>query len=364
MLFGSNRFDDAVIYGGDVATRCDVVDNKGQYVVRSLDVLSGSVSVDDSRKTRRQCSLTLQDPTGELVPNTAKDILQPYSGYYLKLYRGFSWSDGEQELMPLGTFAPYAPKIRDSDDSLEITLDGYDRSKIISRLRWTQPYIIAAQTNTAQAIHDLLDNRMPGLRYHLEPTKATVPLTVLGTSTDNDPWDDAQTIASADGMELFFDADDIVTLRTIPDPLSDQEVRTYEDNAECTVTVFDRTNDAEKMYTGVIVYSEGTEIDAPIRVEVWRADTDLRIPYFFPTSLINNVAQATATGESILRRVGFSEFGVQLTIVPDPRADVGDVVRIRRALSKLDDPFVISSMSIPLDAESPMTMSTAMRRMT
>jgi hypothetical protein len=364
MLPSSTRFSDSIIYGGDVVARCDVVDPTGQYIVKSLDVIGGSVSVDGSRKTRRQCSLNLQDPTGELVPDTAQDILQPYSGYLLKLYRGISWRDGTEEIFPLGTFMPYAPRISDKGNSLEITVDGYDRSKLITRTRWTQPYTISSGTSTPLAIKALLDDRMPGLRYNLEQTGATVPLTVLGLEAENDPWDDATNIASADGMELFIDANDIVVLRDIPDPTSDEPVHIFEDNDHCTVTEFRRENDASQMYTGVIVYSEGSEVAAPIRVEVWRTDTTLRIPYFFPTALITTVAQAIATGTSILRRVGYAEFSAQINTVPDPRYEAGDIVRIKRSLSKLNDSFAIQTIDIPLDADTEMAISTSQRRMT
>jgi hypothetical protein len=364
MLHSSTRFDDSVITSHDVTTRAEIVDTTGTYVIRTLDVIGGSVSTDAGRKVRRQCSLTLQDPTGELVPDTAQSLLQPYSGNFIKLYRGISWRDYDEEIFPLGTFMPYTPRISDKGDSLEISLDGYDRSKIITRARWTQPYVIAAGTNTAIAIRNLLNDRMPGLRYNLAPTSATVPLTVLGTETENDPWQDATDIAEADGMELFFDANDVVVLRDIPDPSSDPIIATFADDENCTVTEFNRENDASQMYTGVIVYSEGTGVAAPIRVEVWRTDTTLRIPYFFPTSLITDTAQAIATGESILRRVGYAEFSVQISAIPDPRFEAGDIVRIKRSLSKLDDAFMINSIDLPLDATSPMSISTAQRRMT
>jgi hypothetical protein len=362
MLASSARFAASILESHDVMTLCNVIDPTGKFVVRTLDVISGSVSADASRKTRRQCSLVLQDPTGELVPDQVNDILQPYSGYHLQLYRGISWRDGTNELFPLGTFAPYAPKISDTGDSLEIRVDGYDRSKLISRIRWTQPYVIPSGTNTGTAIRAILADRMPGLRYSFEPTRTTVPATTLGTSADNDPWSEAVDMASADGLDLYFDARDIVKLRSIPDPELDPVVRTFDDGENSTVLSFTRENDASKMYTGVFVYSEGTEVIEPIRVEVWREDTTLRIPYFFPTALIRDENQARLTGESLLRRVGRAEFAADLSVIPDPRQEVGDVVRVRRARSKLDDTFVISSINMPLDATSEASITTERRR--
>jgi hypothetical protein len=364
MFVSSDRFANSVTHSHDVAVLCEIVDSTGTYVVQTLDVVGGSVSVDATRDVRRQCSLEVQDPTGAIIPNTVNDYLQPYSGYYVRLSRGISWPDGTQELFPLGTFAPYAPQIKDTDDSLSISLTGYDRSKLISRTRWTVPYAIAGGTNTATAIHDLIDSRMPGLRYSLQPTGASVPVTTLGLAVDNDPWKDAVAIANADGMELFFDAHDICVLRDIPDYTTGVVASHFMADENCTVLEFDRTNDASQMYTGVIVYSEGTGVDVPIRVEVWRTDTPLRIPYFFPTALITDVDQALKTANSLLRNVGRSEFAVSLTTVPDPRQEVGDIIHVLRPRSKLDDHFILSSFNMPLDSNSSMSITTTQRRVT
>lgn len=362
MFSSSARFAASIETSHDVATRCDVLDKTGRIVVATLDVVGGSVSVDASRKTRRQCSLSLQDPTGQLVPNEVDDLLQPYSGHHLQLWRGISWRDGTSEMFPLGTFAPYNPKVSDTGDNLEISLDGYDRSKLITRTRWIQPYTLPSGANTVEAVRDVLESRMPGLRYNFQPTANSIPGSTLGTSADNDPWDDAVKIATADGMELFFDARDIATMRRIPDPENATVAHTFNDGENSTVLSFRRENDASKMYTGVIVYSEGSEINAPIRVEVWREDTDLKIPYFFPTGLIQNAEQAYETGASILRRVGRAEFSVELSIVPDPRLEDGDVVRVVRERSKLDDVFVVSNFNMPLDPTSEMTVTMERRR--
>jgi hypothetical protein len=362
MFTSSERFAASITASHDVATRCDVLDKTGRIVIATLDVISGSVSVDATRKTRRQCSLTLQDPTGELVPDELGDLLQPYSGYHFRLWRGISWRDGTEELFPLGTFAPYNPKVTDTGDNLEVSLEGYDRSKLISRIRFTDPYTIPSGEKTTTAVRNLIDSRQPGLRYNFAPSQATVPGTVLGVSADHDPWNDAVDIANADGMDLFFDARDVVVMRHIPDPDTQQIVRTFDDSVNSTVLSFRRENDASKMYTGVVVYSEGSEIVAPIRVAVWRNDTNLRIPYFFATGLITSIEQARQTGESLLRRVGKAEFSAELSIVPDPRIEDGDVVRVTRELSKMDDPFVISSFNMPLDATSEMTVTMERRR--
>lgn len=362
MFTSSTRFAQSVVHSHDVSVLCEVVDSANQYVVTTLDVIGGSVSADATRKTRRQCALTLQNPSGSLVPDDVHDLLQPYAGYFVRLYRGISWRDGTRELLPLGTFAPDAPKVTDVGDSLEISLTGYDRSKLISRTRWIDPYIITEGTNTGTAIRNLLTSRMPDLRYNFQPTNTTVPLTSLGIEADNDPWDDATKLAEADGMELFFDARDNVVLRTIPDPEIVPATYTFDDGEWCTVTQFERNNDGSQMYTGVVVRSEGSSAPEPIRVAVWRDDTTLRIPYFYSSVLIVTEAQALNTAQSMLRKVGRSEMSVDLRAVPDPRLEVGDAVRVRRSLSKLDDVFIVGGVDMPLDATSEMGVTLAQRR--
>lgn len=359
MFLRSQRFDDGITYGHDVLTTCDIIDSDGVTVATSLNVVSGGVTIDSTRKIRRQCTLSIQDPSGENVPDAVHDMLQPFSGYYFRLSRGMTWRDGTREMLPLGTFAPDTPRTRDTADSLEISVQGDDRSKIIAISRWVTPFVILANTNVGQAVYDVINDRMPGLSYNLEPTDATVPQTTLGVERENNPWDDACAIAASDGMELFFDAEDIVTLRTLPDPTTMGVVRSYVDDNTCTVTEIDRQTNSDKFYTGVIVYSEGSGVTAPIHVEVWREDTELRIPYFFPTALITTIPQALKTAMTILKSISALDYDIQMTIIPDPRIEVGDVVSVTRARSKLNDAFVINTLSIPMDATSLMTVGSA-----
>lgn len=362
MFVSSERFAESITRSHNVKTKCEIIDQSGLNVIGELDVIAGNVTADSSRKTRRQCSLSMQDPTGDLVPNAINDILQPYSGYRLRVWRGITWRDGREEVFPLGTFYPYNPRVNDLENSLQLNVDGYDRSKIISRLRWTDVFTIPAGTNTNTAIRSILDNRSPGLRYNIEPSAHTTTNLVFGTNTDNDPWADAEGVASADGKELYFDARDIVTVRSTPDPDLDPVVATFEDGVNSTMTAITRQSNGEVVYTGVVVIAEGSGVDNPIRVERFRTDTDIRIPYFFYSPTIRTVAQATAAADAVLQRVARAQYGVEVRCIPDPRLEIGDVVRIKRARSKIDDVFTITSMTMPLDAESEMSFNTSQRR--
>jgi hypothetical protein len=358
----SDRFEQSVTRSHDVAVLCEIVDETGQSVVDTLDVISGTVTADATQKTRRQCTVVFQDSTGNLVPDDVHDLLQPYSGYYIRLWRGIAWRDGTSEIVPLGTFAPYAPRITDTDNSLEISIAGYDRSKIISRSSWVLVFTIDSGTNMATAIRNLINDRMPGLNLNFEPTAWTVPLTTFGATVPNDPWDDASSLAEAHAMELFFDARDNLILQTIPDPTVNQVVYEFEEGENCVVTSLVRSSDASKQYTGVIIIGEGSAVTPLIRTELWRTDTDLRIPYTYNSSYIQTMDQANIAASAILRKLSSAQTSVDVRCVPDPRLELGDVVRIKRARSRLDDVFVITGMSVPLDAGSEMSITVAQRR--
>jgi hypothetical protein len=363
VYLSSERFDTSLRESHDVEMVCNVMDETQTNVLATLDIVAGHTQLDGGQSTRGSCQLTLQDPTGLLVPNVADDLLQPYSGFTLQLERGIRWRDGTTETFPLGTFWPYNPQVNDSGDQLQIQVDGYDTSKIISRIRWTQPFVLDAGTNTGDAIKQVLDDRMPGLRYNIEPTGHTIPLTTLGADpNNNDPWADVSALASSDGLEVFFDAGNVLTVRRTPDPDVNPVVATYDDGVNSIVTEFDRQNNGDVIYTGVIVTSEGSGVPVPIRSERWRPDTDLRIPYFYTTSLITTQEQADAVAASLMTQVTRAEFGVVVHAVPDPRQELGDVVRIVRERSKIDDVFSIVQLTMPLDEATAMTFQTSQRR--
>ena len=362
MFVSSARFDTALRRSHTAVTEVDVRDPSG-LVISTLSVVGGNAQMDATQSTRSSCHLTLQDPTGALVPNAASDILQPYSGYTLQLRRGIQYGDGSTETFPLGVFWPYNPPVQDTGSGLQITIDGYDTSKIIARSRWTTPYNVAGGTNTADAIRALINSRMTGLLYNVTRTNSTVPATTFGADTSqNDPWNDAQALAASDGMEVFFDANGVVVIRPVVNPDTAPVVAVYDDGPNCTVTEFDRTNNGDVIYTGVIVTSEGSGVPSPIRSERWLANTNIKIPFFYATSMITTQAQADAVADQLMQQVTRAEYGVVIKAIPDPRQQVGDVIRVRRAKSKIDDIFAITQLTMPLDPQTTMQITTSQRR--
>ena len=70
-------------------------------MVEQLEHTGGSVSVDRGSQARRTCTVTVADTS--LIPRTPTDKISVY-GATLRLARGVQYSDGTQELVPIGVF--------------------------------------------------------------------------------------------------------------------------------------------------------------------------------------------------------------------------------------------------------------------
>lgn len=365
----SDEFAAALTGGQSFVTTAEVLE--GGQVAATLNVVAGNVSEDEGRAIRRQAQVTLEDPTGDLVPGTAGDLLHPASGREIRLRRGLVIA-GEPELIDQGVFRISRPKVHDAGDSLRITLGLYDRAKQVQRTRWTEPFPIGAGGYADDVLQAILEDRAPWLpTASLAPTDRTVPAVTLGAAADNDPWKDAQQIATAAGLELFMDATGVPTARPVPDVGTSPVVASYHDGAGGTIKAVDRDMDEELTYNGVVLRAEGSEV-TPFRVEVWDDDPASptyylgaygKVPYFFASPLVTTQAMGLEAVAAVFRRVHGVGHQVRWTAVPDPRLEAGDVVELTRERSRLARSLeAISARTLDLSAAGDMAATTRQRR--
>ena len=338
-------------------------------LVRELDVVdSGGVDISKRDGVRRSARLTIIDEDGDLVPGAAGDILAPPSE--LRLRRGASAPDGTTATYDLGVFNLSVASVRETGNDLRIEVVAYDRARRVRRNRWTEPYVIAAGTNYATAIQELVDDRLPGLTYSFATTAHTTPLVVLGEEAQNDPWADAQKLAEAIGYELYFDSAGICTLQPEPDPDTGSPDLVLEDNEDATIVELSKKIDDEPGYNGVIVIGEGTGLDVPVRAEAWDDEPSSpsyylgdcgRVPRIYRSPLIATQAQADDAAAALLRReLGVLE-DVSFSAIANPRLDVSTVVRLVNTRALVEANYLIETLSMPLDGDI-MTATTRARR--
>ena len=333
-----------------VASRVEIL--QGGNVVETLSsVDSGEVVVEDAT-TRRTGQVRLLDPEGELTPGTAKDLLAP-RGTEWRPWKGLQLADQSWAWIPLGTLAVVKPRTYWGPEGLTITLQGYDRSRAISRRRFVSPFIVTAGTNFGEAIADIITSR----------SDYPVALGDVGGNASagvfdrlSNPWEAVQQLAQADGFEAYFDPMGTFVCQPVVELTQAPIAWTYEPGEASLLLNAEREFDDEHTYSGVTVRLEHPD-EPPLEVTVWDEDPNSptyhlgefgEVPYGFSSPLLNDVDDATAAATAILARVrGFMEH-VAIDTAGHPGHEAGDVLRIRHPRTRLDGLYVLSRARVPI----------------
>lgn len=358
MYPASAAFKAEVITDHVVIAKAEVWNQDQKLATLAID--KGSVKIDVKSAVRRACQVHLvtDRTTANLVPDNDFDTLSPF-GNELRLYRGVQYSDGTEEYVPLGVFLMTDVDISDTNEGVEITVSGEDRSLKISRNKWLEPYQV---TNgpLEDAIEALLQDRYDDVQTNFPITNVTINQVVLGSENENDPWKDAVELCELVGYDLYFDNNGIAIMRQFPTVDGAVVVASYNEDTTTTVTSLDRRISSKDTFNGVIYTVEGTEVEAPIRVEAWDEDTTSptyrygafgEAPTFITTSLLSTENEAITAAKSLLNRFIGAQEQISWNGLVDPTLDVNDVVYIKATGAKVDRIVIIDSLDIPLSPE-------------
>jgi hypothetical protein len=341
---------------GTLTRTVEVTVWNGTTRLATLDVADGTITDKLGDAIRRHLDITLTvDSVGTLIPRTRSDLLQPL-GNEIRVRYGVT-IDGTTVWADQGVYGIEKPSSAD-DGNLTSKLTGVDRAASIQARRWVDPFTIANATNSAIAIKNILNDRRPGLAYNLAATTYTTPTTVLGVERDNDPWKDAQDIATSAGMLLSFDPAGTVVLEPELDPATVAPQWEFIEGPDCTMTSVSRTLDAEKTRNGVVVVGEGSGVTTPVRGEAWDTDPTSptyylgpfgKRPFFLSSPLIKTQGQADAVAAAQLPKVLSVGETVELTARANPFLRAGQVVEVQRGRAGVSGKFLVDSVTLPLD---------------
>lgn len=364
MYARSPEFDAAIRKGHVVVASADVLLN-GSVIAPDLPIGGGSVQVDGSAAVRRRCSLTVIDAKGTLT-GTPTATVSPY-GREIRTYRGLRLPNGAVEKLCTGTFRISSVATADSSSGdRSVKVEGFDRSRSVARARFETPYVIAAGTNYATAIQNLLSSRMPTLAFRFAATAATTPLLVFDQGAD--PWKSAQTMASSIGCLLYFDPLGVCVMVSVTD--SATVVWDYSEGAAATVIGIDDTFDDEPGYNGVVVDGEATAT-TPVHAVVYDNDPASptyylgpygRVPMFYRSQFITAADQAYAAAAGMLVQQRGGTEALRFTAIPHPAHEIGDLVRVASSTLGIDSNYYIDSFTIPHDLAQ-MNVTTRKRRL-
>lgn len=336
----------------------------------TLDIVDGTVTVSNSSSIRRTCSVSLSvGRDSEIVPDTGFDALSPF-GNELRLYRGVEFANGTREYVPLGIFRIVNVDIKDTNNGVEINVEGEDRSIIISRNKWTGPYQVLSGTLEA-ALTALLQNRYVDIKTDFPTTNVTVQKVILGTGREDDPWKDAVYLAQLVGYDLFFDVNGVCVMRQFPTLDAGVVVAKYEEGADTVALQLARTITSRETYNGVIYTVQGSERGAPIRVEVWDEDTTSptyrygvfgTVPIKIETNILSTQDEAIKAATSLLNTYIGAQEGINLDAIVDPTLDVNDVIYIKANGAKVDRLAIVDEMNVPLMPDGVQSVQTRIVR--
>lgn len=382
MRSASDAFARIIAGSHQLATRVDVLFDR-VVVAEGLAVVDGSISYDRTAARLASLECTIADPLR--IPTAATDQLTPY-GYELRVWRGITiperfgdvltdengdpltdengskltdengYRAASTELLALGTF----PIQRSYVDAVDYVtrVSAVDRSQLVSDARFEDDYQIAAGTNYATAIEDLISDGVSGLTYLFPSVTYTTP--VLTFSAQEDRWEAAQRMARSIGHEILFDGLGRCVLR--PEPTFDTEpvatIAVGSNMLSAAVSL-----DREPAYNRVIAFSvnastgdqyRGVATDDDPQSPTYYSGPFGKKPRFYYSEFLASDAQATSAAEAVLAsNLGVAKM-IDFSAVPDPRLECSDVVRITCADLSVDDLHIIDRLTIGLGPESEM----------
>lgn len=331
-----------------------------------LDITGGSVTVDGTAATRRRLSMKLAIDDPAMMPMNALDDLAPF-GNEIRVHQKIEIDNGSTATFDLGVFRISEPKGADKAGT-SISISAFDRSRTIARAELTRPYVVTPGLNYVTATQALINSRYNGTLYWTADTTTYVtPLALFDIGAD--PWKTGDTMAGAIGFEIFFDPSGNPIMRREPDPTTAPPVFNYVEGPTCTIISVQTALSDQPGYNGVVVIGEPPS-GAPVYGEAW--DTNQQsatyykgpygvVPKIIKSQYVTSTTQANDVAAAELRNVlGIAE-RVTFTAIPNPAHEVGDVIRLRRLASGVDDLYVIESFTLPLDVDGVMSV-TARRR--
>lgn len=338
--------------------RCEIL-NPDNTIWMSSDVTellaTGSVTSDISRDERRgvDCSLRY----GSIIAND-KNL---WYDKRVRLWRGIdAGSDGTWET-PLGTFMPDKIDLDPIGRTVHIT--GRDLTKLLINDHIDEAVTYVAGTDAIEIIR--AEATLAGIRDMVLPTDAYPLVADLTYDADTSRWDIIKGVATALGLEVFFDSYAYLVVRTLQDPFTSPSTFTFQTGKNLGNLVdFVKTLDDSLLFNKVVVRGESdTTIPAQGFAEVTNPASPIhwtrigRRSTTFSSPLVTTDAQATALAAQLLKSYALSQFAISLDSIAIPWLEAGNVVDfLDPDPDYAGDPtrYLLQSFSIGLDL-SPMS---------
>lgn len=368
----SAAFSAAVRQSHRLVVKVEILDSTGAVIGSLTDdtqasLVTGGVTLDAKAASRGRYDITVvDDGARELVPTSAADMLAPY-GNEVRVSRGLILPDNTIETPSIIIGRIDAANVDDSAAGLTIQISGQDRSGRIIDAKFEEPTEVAAGTNIETAIRTVLASAIPNLVTIFPGSTYVTP--ALRAEEEGDRWAFAQNIATASGLELYFNGDGHLVLG----PLYDRPaVATLAEGEGGVLLSAARGWVREGTFNRCIATGENTSEAAPARGVATDENINSptyywgsfgRVPRFYRSSFITSDAQALDAATTLLRRQLGTTQSITFGTVVDASLEPSDTVSITRERAGImGDDHVIEGLAIPLTADAPLTGTTRARQ--
>jgi len=374
MARATDRFLEEVRRSHTVYSYVDVISPTNE--IRRLRVIDGEINVDRTAQFRRAGRIDCIDVDGSFIPQGTSGILTPF-GTEVRPYRGVKYSDGTIEVYPQGVFRIAQATFTESSSSaansgIRISLSMFDRSRTVSRDKFTTNYTIAAGTNLIDAIKAILARTFDDLTYD-SITTGLVTTAPKVYAPNDDPWAAVTELAKSLGCEIYFDTTGWVVISppTDVDALPAPDF-TYIEGHKCTMIDLGLSFSDDPGFNGVIVTGSSTADELPpVRAESWDNEPSSptyrkgpygEVPQFVSDSNVKTAADAQTMADSLLKgQIGFAS---QLTVSAwvNPALESGNVIEVERARLGVTGLYTVDAFNVPLRKDGTQNLKLRTRR--
>lgn len=348
----SNRFLRACKNSGKRKTVVDVYQDNIK-VLADIPVVGGSIRVDRNSRSRRSGSMDIGSP--DLFPKFTSDILAPL-GTEIIIRSGMVYPDGDEELIPLGTFIitdisaeeenGLLPRVEFMDRAhrvFETSTHNADEAEVTV---FGDP--ISGHTTQA-ALESMIVYPAPGWPSSplwgltIQQNLPDIPIPGGQFAGDTDRWEIAQSLATSMGCEIFFDNFGQCVCQRVPGITSsttfDDAIWTIEPGEGGTLISLSTSISRNDTYNSVVVL--GSTPDGATKQPMATVyDLNISSPTYYhgpfgkktlrvSDSKLTTEKQCKTAAQGILKNTLGIAKNVTFGAIANPALDAGDIILLK-----------------------------------
>lgn len=353
----SARFLPALAYSHRPVTTVELLLTDGTALL--LDHTGGSVTADRGQATRRTCTVTLADVS--MIPRTPDAALN-VNGASVLIRRGIQFGN-DADLVPLGLFR--VDSVAGDVDIGPVTIEGSGFEAFIQDDPFAAPGTVTSSTTAVAGITALIQATLPNAVVVNRATDAPVGTRTWDAQADR--WGAVQELATAIGAEVYADADGQFVVAPLPAATGASVVWEVAVGEGGVYISADRGSARSGVVNSWVVSGENA-VDGVAPVSAVVEDTDStsptcvtgpfgRVRGFYSSATLTTTAACVAAGQAQLAKSLLPNATADLTAIPNPLLEPGDVLRAVYA-DGTRELHQIQSFTISLDTSGGFTLAT------